>query len=150
MLSRVAEAPMVAFDTETNGLDLYGQDGPPCDLVGLSVYHPAYTTHLTEQGGVSHDAIAVDACAYYVPVNHGLGTFEPNRKTKAGQRACDAFAGAYDYKRIARNNVPEGMVPKLRGLLTGKIAVAHNAQFDLTVLAQAGFDLPKQTFDTDV
>jgi DNA polymerase-1 len=40
------------------------------------------------------------------------------------------------------------MLPKLRGLLTGKIAVAHNAQFDLTVLAQAGFDLPTRTYDT--
>jgi DNA polymerase I-like protein with 3'-5' exonuclease and polymerase domains len=127
LIGDVHHADLLTFDTETNGLDLWGGHS----LVGLSVY----------AGGNS----------YYLPIAHGEGVFTPPNKNKANIKHTAATNAAMDIHRVLNPyyNIPSDWIDELKTVWsTPSTHLAHNAQFDLTVLAHAGFPKPKRCLDT--
>jgi DNA polymerase-1 len=106
LVTRLEQAPLIAFDTETTS-----SDPMQAQLVGLS---------LAVQEGEG----------YYVPVGHVEG---------------EALDGA------GTEQLPQDVVlDALRPVLTdpGRPKVAHNASYDLDVLAEAGVDVAGLSWDT--
>jgi DNA polymerase I-like protein with 3'-5' exonuclease and polymerase domains len=159
LIHALQHAPIVAVDTETNGLDLHGHTGTQAQLVGLSIAHGAYSaiTPLPVKGKLSHvikaeRVVPRAACAYYVPIAHGHGTFTPNKKTAKGRQAAEQMQATYDLAIKPLHdllNVPPEFVDALRANWPDTV-IMHNAQFDLTALHYAGFPTPSTVFDTMV
>jgi DNA polymerase I-like protein with 3'-5' exonuclease and polymerase domains len=133
---------MIAVDTEGTGLNLWGGD----KAIGISVYTP------------SNDS------TYYIPFGHGTGTlgstpFSELVENGASKATKDYKLAMQDvlyrqtpyYQDVKSQNVPRAWLDELKAVWTvPALHIYHNAQFDLTALAQLGFPAPARVVDTMV
>jgi DNA polymerase-1 len=140
VVAALNEATAIAFDTETTSTDPMS-----ADLVGLS---------LSDAPGR----------AWYVPVGHGLTSRQAVETGEAALGDLPLFAG--QEQKVAEQPVLEGALisdqdePQLPLLVVierlkpmfedpGKIKYAHNASYDVAVLAQTtGIEVAGLDFDT--
>jgi len=141
LAAALESAEAIAFDTETTSTD-----PTSADLVGMSF------------------AIAPGQ-AWYVPVGHGLGEAQGNRVGRADLGDLPLFADQHAEQPTVAPNEPlvsgqderqlplSTIVAKIRPILENPRIpkYAHNASFDLNVLAvAAGIEVQGLTFDTMV
>lgn len=138
-LADIKSAPVVAFDTETNGLSVFTNDR----MISISVYLP----HVDK--------------TYNFPFRHGEGTvkdvyddFDDYYGSKWAGKAKKATYLAYWFTKIKDNynynNLPIDWLEHLRVIwaLPSVVYIGHNVKFDLHVLSREGFPTPEIVLDT--
>ena len=138
-LNDIRNAPVVAFDTETNGLDVFTTDR----MISMSVYLP----YLDK--------------TYNFPFRHGEGTvkdvfddFDDYTGSKWAGKAKKATYLAYWFDKVRGsynyNNLPLDWLEHLRSVwaLKSVVYIGHNVKFDLHVLSREGFKAPELVYDT--
>lgn len=119
LVRRLADAPRLAFDTETTGVDpLLAR------LVGIA---------LSDAPGRG----------WYIAVGHGAA--EAGLETPGGQLAMSLDGGSSARFNLPLPEVLRLLTPLLTG---AAVKVAHHAKYDLTVLAMAGLAVAPPVYDT--
>lgn len=145
LLRDMKEASIVVVDTETNGLNAFGDN----EMISISVYLP-------ELGN-----------AYNFAYRHGLGRVEIkhtpsnppgmsfHNMTWSGETRENMFLRHWwsQYKsEISFGNVPVEWLEELKEVWAqpGQLYIFHNAKFDMNFLRMAGFPDPERVHDTMV
>lgn len=140
-IDNIKRSKTVVFDTETQGLRSWGENRDK--MIGYVCYLPEYDVN------------------YYFPFLHGYGqftdlTFDDVRGMTWQGDSRKAVMTDKVYQRYLAKDVRQyNLTDKHKHLLIealtpDKTYIAHNAQFDLNVIYNEGFNIPDTVLDTRI